>query len=244
MDTVATVFSLFTVDNPGLHKALFSGLNERRLKIDGGWLADLYASCPPDLKFEITRTVAFPLLDPETFKRLFFSAWRRSPLTPLQRTSLLGTLRGFLYWNPERVEDYTEVILEGLGGSGPVRISAFGLAGYLNDLPARELLRLKRGMGSARKELRMQAHNGLCRLVKRRHEVSPAVAAFCLSPEVRAIAERTEQADPDENVRLCAHYLVKALRQARRARSGSQANATAPNSPAKKAPARNTGKPS
>jgi len=219
LDTVAAVFMLFDWRHAQLFPSLREGLEQGRFAVDAQLLADLYATCPIKLKIELLNTPACGFLDPVSFKSLFRDAWSLGSLTASQRESLLYVLRGFFNRHPDRGFEYSDIILESLDSKNwHFHIPVFLVAGYLNEIPPHGLLRMKRGMRSANTELRMTAHNGLCMLVKRRREVSPAVNAFCLAPDVQSLAERIEKSDPSEDVRLCAHYLVKALRQARRTR--------------------------
>jgi len=222
LNTVASVFLMFTWRPPEVLDASFEGLAQKNFKVDAKLVSDLYYICPPALKVGLASTSAFRCLDPSTFKRLFLDAWGVQELGSADRVSLLYSLHSYLDRNPKWGSDYAEVILEGLRSKQwKLHIPGFLLAGYLDHLPTAQLLQLKRGMLSPRPELRMHAHNGLCLLIKRRREVSPAVIAFCLEPELQATAQRLQKSDPDEGVQLCAFYLVKALRAARKETVGT-----------------------
>jgi len=214
LDTIATVFLLLT-EEVALLRSAFAGLEEQRFKVDSELLSGLYAASSREFRLKLSETTAFFRLDPETFKPMFLDLWKGAPLKPAQRQSLLVTLRRFLAWHPDQGGGYQEVLLAGLQERSPaLLLVGFSLAGYLNDIPMKGLLRLKRGMESSEEGLRMHSSNALCMLVKRRREVSPAVAAFCRSPEVLATARRLRRSDPSKDVRLCAYYLLKALREA------------------------------
>jgi hypothetical protein len=212
-DVVASVLLILVPSFEVLDRGL-NGIDERHAyTIDPKLITDLYEHCPAEQKLALACTTAFCRLAPVPFRRLFLDAWAR-PMSIEQREALVSTLAAFFSAYPERAEEYRSLILELLWSPRRyLALAALRMVGYLNDLAPRDLERIKARVSGKWFDHRMNGLNGLCELVKRHREVSPAVVAFATSPELRAIARRIQRTDPDKDARTCAYYLLKAIRE-------------------------------
>jgi hypothetical protein len=187
--------------------------DEGRFQLDEKLVSDLYRASPADLKIALVSQLAFTRLKPAVFESLFRDVWRL-PMTLLQRQRVAWALAGYFKRNPDRAEAFRPLILDLLRSNRKYFVLAgLGLVRHLNELEPGDLERIKQRMNAAWSHHRMNAINGLCELVKRHREVSPAVVAFATSPELRAIARRIQRTDPDKDARTCAYYLLKAIRE-------------------------------
>jgi hypothetical protein len=155
---------------------------------------------------ELALTPVTSRLGPPIFKRIFLDAYRRG--SPAAKHHLSSSLEAFLARHPRSVGEYERVILELLRSNDRnLYIRGLGLVALLSDLSEPDLRRVERALGKDTYS-RMSALLGLRRLLERIQHLSPRVAAFCLSAELRSRVEaiRTGDRDP-ENRRSARDFL-------------------------------------
>ena len=210
LEAVVTVFMMLD-DGAALNESS-KGIDQGRYGIDSRFVSRFFDVCPPPLKTQLFDTFATSRLDPSTYKRLLSEAWNIATGSISDRVRIALDLEGFLRRNPGRAEEYRDFVLELLRSPSP-RLCVRGLyqVSYLNDVEERDLSRIQKKLSAADADLRMNALNGLCEWVKRAHEVSPRVLAFCTSPEIRERAREIFRSDPGKYPRTCAYWYLRAL---------------------------------
>jgi hypothetical protein len=210
---VASVLMILVPGREAL-SAAFEGFDNGSFEVDSTLLTDLHAACPTELQVELIGTPAFRHLPSPIFKRLFLATWGNERLTMDQQASLALDLETFLRRHPTEAEGYRDIILRLLHSRRrALCVRGLYLACLLNELSPRDLERVKKKVTAAWFDHRMNALNGLCALVKRHREATPANVELATSEEVRTLARRLLRTDPDNAVRSCAYFLLRALRE-------------------------------
>jgi len=190
------------------------GFGSGSFQMDSTLLTDLHGACPTELQVELIATPAFSRLPSPILKRLLLTTWENKRLTVDQRVTLALELDSLLRRHPTEAEDHRDIILGLLHSRHRfLCLRGISMACLLEELAPRDVERLKRKLTSAWPDHRMTALNGLCREVKRYREAASASVTLATSDEVRSLARRLHRADPDEGVRSCAYFLLKALRE-------------------------------
>jgi len=159
---------------------------------------------------------------------LFRDAWRIKSATMYQRRDLAATLEAFLGGNPRQAERFRDIIMS-LFWSPVHEFCLRGVyqIGYLDNLEPKDFDRIRRKLSRADRapasaRIRNNMLNGLTLLVKRDREVAPAVREFATSDPIVRTARRLQRAAPDEGVRSCAYYFLKAVREYQRSQVGAR----------------------
>jgi len=190
--------------------AIYDGLRVGRYRIDTKLVVDLYAACPKPLRQRLVASSVFGYLEPGTFERRFLETFRSKGLAARERRDLTDSLHTFLWRHPERLDRFAPLILNLMRGSGWNRVRGLYMARLLSSMDERDREIVKRSLGNRMPEIRMSAHNLLFWWLKRKSELSPDLGAFCMSPEVREIADDRYKRDPNVDVQTCAYYFLKA----------------------------------
>jgi len=213
VSAAGTALLLLDGVNLAVLDAAYDSLRAGRLEIDAELISELYRLCPGHLKVELASSHLVPQLAPRFFEPIFDDAYRR-PMSVAQRAELSFGLHSYLSHHLDRIQKYRKVILNLMHHPHrQVAMHGLLLAGIIGDLRRKDLELIERRLTSRAFYFRMNALNAVSHLLRRPHALSSEVLAFCTSDEVLSKTRRLYRADPDEHVRLCAKFVLRAHRE-------------------------------
>lgn len=202
-------------DEPALSKSALIAVAQGRIVLDPRLVEDFYRSCSREEKIAIVRSTAAQQLPAARFRRLFLDALRKCRPTARERGKLVLALRFHLGANSQAVETYRPTIRRLLRSrEGDDRLHALDLVSRLAHAEPDDLALVVAQLKSRSEYERMGALNALAAWA-RRPGVSVEVRSFAASDEVAKMVRTLHAKDSSSDVRLCAYYYLKSLRQLR-----------------------------
>lgn len=214
-DTLLTTLLLLDAGDPELRTHCLESVTRGSARIDGELVLSLYSAGDDEARLALACSVAISRMRPHAFRKIFDPVYARSDLTAKQRWNLAFSLGHFLEQNPHQRPAY-EDILRDLARSPhfDVRVRGLQMAAQFARVDAELLALFKRRLKSRSPIIRLAAVAAFNLMVQRLDQLAPEIRGFIASDAFRDTATRLHRADPDEDVRWGASFVVRKLRKA------------------------------